>query len=148
LGLVHVVCWPRVRPVAGRLDRQAALALGQLRPALRPLDLGAHVVLAAAVLARIAEELRPTRVLVDHREMIVDVAVVRPREHLPETTDRPFVFASAQVARTERTPGASTATGFSAKTCLPASTAALRCSGRKCGGVQSSTTSQRAMTSL
>ena len=47
-----------------------------------------------------------------------------------------FFSASAQVASTERTPGASTATGFSAKTCLPASTAALRWSGRKCGGVR------------
>ena len=38
--------------------------------------------------------------------------------------------------------------GFSAKTCLPASTAAFRCSGRKCGGVVSSTTSHRSITSL
>ena len=35
---------------------------------------------------------------------------------------------------TERTPGGSTATGFSMKTCLPASIAALRCFGRKKGG--------------
>ena len=47
----------------------------------------------------------------------------------------PCFGAVAQVSRTERTPGASTAHGFSAKTCFPASTAAFRCSGRKCGGV-------------
>ena len=35
---------------------------------------------------------------------------------------------------TERTPTGSTATGFSMKTCLPASTAALRWIGRKPGG--------------
>ena len=50
-------------------------------------------------------------------------------------------MASSQAASTARTPGASTATGFSAKMCLPASTAALKCSGRKPGGVVSSTTS-------
>ena len=38
-------------------------------------------------------------------------------------------------------PGASTATGFSQKTCLPASMAAFRCMGRKCGGSARSTTS-------
>ena len=32
-------------------------------------------------------------------------------------------------------PGASTATGFSVKTCLPASIAAARCVGRNPGGV-------------
>ena len=37
-----------------------------------------------------------------------------------------FAFARSQVCNTERTPGASTATGFSAKTCLPASMAAFR----------------------
>ena len=32
-------------------------------------------------------------------------------------------------------PGASTAPGFSTNACLPASTVAIRCAGRKCGGV-------------
>ena len=45
------------------------------------------------------------------------------------------------MASTLRTPGASTATGFSAKTCFPASMQALRCWGRKCGGVVNNTTS-------
>ena len=40
-----------------------------------------------------------------------------------------------------RTPGASVATGFSMKTCLPAFTAASNCAGRKPGGVQSNTRS-------
>ena len=47
-------------------------------------------------------------------------------------------LALGQVRRlrqTVRMPGRSTATGFSVKTCLPASTAALRCIGRKPGGV-------------
>ena len=52
-----------------------------------------------------------------------------------------FFFASSAVARTLRTPGASTATGFSQKTCLPASMAAFRCAGRKCGGSARITTS-------
>ncbi len=42
---------------------------------------------------------------------------------------------------TLRMPGASVATGFSAKTCLPFSIAYVRCAARKCGGVVSSTTS-------
>lgn len=42
---------------------------------------------------------------------------------------------------TERTPVASTATGFSQNTCLPALIAASRCRGRNPGGVVSSTTS-------
>ena len=41
---------------------------------------------------------------------------------------------------TARTPGASTATGFSAKMCTPLSTEALICCGRKPGGAASSTT--------
>ena len=46
----------------------------------------------------------------------------------------PFFAASSEVAMTERTPSGSTATGFSVKTCLPASIAASRCAGRKKGG--------------
>ena len=49
--------------------------------------------------------------------------------------------ASSAAARTRRTPGPSTAIGFSQKMCLPARTAASRCSGRKPGGVHRSTTS-------
>ena len=59
------------------------------------------------------------------------------RRQRPDTTDSPFFLASSQLASTDWTPGASTATGFSANTCLPASTASRRCCGRKCGGVQS-----------
>src|SRR5947207_1206358 len=44
-----------------------------------------------------------------------------------------FDFASSQALSTARTPGASTAMGFSAKTCLPAATAAWMCAGRKPG---------------
>ena len=56
------------------------------------------------------------------------------RQHRPDTTLSPFAAASAHVASTLRTPGPSTATGFSQKTCLPASTQALSWIGRKCGG--------------
>jgi len=53
-----------------------------------------------------------------------------------------FLAAAASlVSSTERMPGASTATGFSQKTCLPASMAALRCLGRKWGGSARITTS-------
>ena len=65
----------------------------------------------------------------------------RTRQQRPETRFRFFFFASSAVASTLRTPGASTATGFSQKTCLPAATAAFRCIGRKCGGVAKITTS-------
>ena len=50
-------------------------------------------------------------------------------------------MASSAVANTLRTPCASTATGFSQKTCRPASTAAFRFVGRKCGGSAGITTS-------
>ena len=53
----------------------------------------------------------------------------------------PFCFASAPAARMRRTPGASVASGFSMKTCLPASTAASKCPGRKPGGWPMTTTS-------
>jgi hypothetical protein len=49
--------------------------------------------------------------------------------------------ASSTDRSTDRTPAESTAMGFSVKTCLPASTAAFRCAGRKCGGVVRITTS-------
>ncbi len=45
----------------------------------------------------------------------------------------PFFFASAAVAMTSRTPGASTATGFSQKMCLPAATAFFKCCGAEAG---------------
>ena len=54
---------------------------------------------------------------------------------------QPFFFASWLAARTRRTPGASTATGFSMNTCFPALTAASNCAGRKPGGVHSNTRS-------
>ena len=93
------------------------------------------------------------------RVNVADLAVVDALDRLLERGSRSAgtgrrrrtgssAFASSQVSSTRRTPGASTATGFSAKTCLPASTAACRCSGRKCGGVQSSTTSQQSITFL
>ena len=46
-----------------------------------------------------------------------------------------FFLASSLAAMKRRTPGASTAIGFSAKMCLPAFTAASKCIGRKPGGV-------------
>ena len=201
-----------------------------------PEHLDAHVVLAARLLPAVADELRAVGVLVDHGEMVVDLAVLRAGEHLPaahadgldgilllhhpgadveevdvlldvevarqpgevvpvahlvehvgpvglprlgpaaaavvvgeerqDLADRPVVDAPDGLAEAvvvaeaeagdDREPlrlgqlaalehgvdaGASTATGFSAKTCLPASTAARRWIGRKCGGVQSRTTS-------
>ena len=59
----------------------------------------------------------------------------------PTPTLRFFSFAALAALRTRRTPGASTATGFSMKTCLPCSTAYSKCSGRKPGGVAWTTTS-------
>ena len=46
-----------------------------------------------------------------------------------------FLTRGLAAVSTARTPGPSTATGFSMKTCLPASTAAAKCTGRKPGGV-------------
>ena len=66
----------------------------------------------------------------------------------PDTIDRPLALARSQAARTLRTPGASTATGFSMKTCLPASMAAWRWIGRNPGGVARRTTSAASMTCL
>ena len=56
-------------------------------------------------------------------------------------TFRFFFLASAPAARMRCTPGASVASGFSMKTCLPAVTAASKCSGRKPGGWAMTTTS-------
>ena len=53
---------------------------------------------------------------------------------MPATIARFFAAARSAVAITERTPSGSVATGFSVNTCLPASIAAARCSGRKNGG--------------
>src|SRR5947208_1710835 len=64
------------------------------------------------------------------------------RQQKPDCTANPFRFASSAFARTERTPATSVATGFSRKACLPAATAALKCCGRKPGGVVSRTTSR------
>ena len=63
------------------------------------------------------------------------------RQQKPDCTANPFRFASSALARTERTPAASVAMGFSRNACLPAATAAWKCCGRKPGGVVSSTTS-------
>ena len=52
------------------------------------------------------------------------------------------------MAITERTPAGSTATGFSVKTCLPASIAAARWAGRKNGGVARITRSQSVASDL
>ncbi len=69
---------------------------------------------------------------------------------VPATIVRFFWSASSDDAITERTPTGSTATGFSINTCLPASIAAFRCPGRKCGGSVSITmsTSSHATTFL
>ena len=54
---------------------------------------------------------------------------------VPATSPSPFFFISSNDSRQLRTPAPSTATGFSAKMCLPAATAALMCAGRNAGGV-------------
>ncbi|MNL45298.1 hypothetical protein D3C87_1679320 [compost metagenome] len=59
----------------------------------------------------------------------------------PETRARFLSFAFLAASNTLRTPGASTATGFSQNTCLPALIAAVNWSGRKAGGVVNNTTS-------
>ena len=116
-----------VVPVAHLVVHVGPVGLARLGPA------------AAAVVVGEQRDDLADRPVVDAPDGLAEAVVVAQAE---AGDDRePFVLASSQVARTERTPGASTATGFSAKTCLPASTAARRCSGRKCGGVQSSTTS-------
>lgn len=60
---------------------------------------------------------------------------------MPATIARFLSFASLLEAMMDRTPTGSTATGFSMKTCLPASMAALRCIGLKAGWVVSITRS-------
>jgi len=64
------------------------------------------------------------------------------RRWVPATTASPFFFASSPVAMTARAPTGSTATGFSTKQCLPAATAAAKCTGRKAGGVAMITKAQ------
>ena len=54
---------------------------------------------------------------------------------VPATRPSPFFFISSNDSRQLRTPAPSTATGFSAKMCLPAATAALMWPGRNAGGV-------------
>ena len=64
------------------------------------------------------------------------LAVARVVPALRAGGDAEALSAASSPARiTRRTPGTSTAAGFSMKTCLPASIAAIRCCGRKCGGV-------------
>src|SRR5207302_1943693 len=46
------------------------------------------------------------------------------RQQKPDCTANPFRFASPAFARTERTPAASVAMGFSRNACLPAASAA------------------------
>jgi len=70
------------------------------------------------------------------------------RQQKPLTSDRFFFLACSATACTLRTPGPSTAIGFSQKTCRPASMAAWRWIGRKPGGVASSTTSTLSITDL
>lgn len=54
-------------------------------------------------------------------EMVIDLAVLRPGMDDPSTlTLRSFALACFAASRTRRTPGDSTATGFSIKTCFPA----------------------------
>ena len=73
-----------------------------------------------------------------------DRFALRPIVALAEAGDDRQILlrrASSAVSSTLRTPGASTATGFSQNTCLPAAMAAFRCAGRKWGGVARITTS-------
>src|SRR5262249_29999516 len=63
------------------------------------------------------------------------------RQQKPATSESFFSLATFTDSITERTPEASVAIGFSQNTCLPASTAAFRCTGRNPGGVASNTTS-------
>ncbi len=63
------------------------------------------------------------------------------RSCVPVMTLNPRPAARSAVCITALTPGTSTATGFSMKRCLRASTTAAMCIGRKCGGVACSTRS-------
>ena len=65
------------------VDPQALRPLRKIGSALRAQHVGAHVVLAAGLLPAVADQPGPVGVLVDHREMIVDVAVLGAGEHLP-----------------------------------------------------------------
>ena len=58
---------------------------------------------------------------------------------VPGMTPSFFSFAISPISMTLRTPTGSTATGFSKKTCFPASIAAVKCWGRNPGGWQSIT---------
>src|SRR5262249_7961669 len=81
---VQVVLLPGETPLAGGpLEVHPAPALREERLPLRPQHLGAHVALAPLLLPAVAVELRAVGVLVDHREMVVDVAVLRPGAALP-----------------------------------------------------------------
>src|SRR6185437_3762661 len=60
---------------------EAALAIGESRPPLGTVDLGAQVALAARLLARVANEPNAILELIDDREVIVNVAVVRAGKH-------------------------------------------------------------------
>ena len=127
------------------LDVEVAREPGEVVPV-------AHLVkhVGPAGLARLVPSAAPV-VVGEERDDVADRAVVDAPDGLPEA-----VVGTEAEAGDDREPlrlrqlaalqhgvdaGASTPTGFSAKTCLPASTAARRWIGRKCGGVQSSTTS-------
>ena len=128
------------------LDVEVARQPGEVVPVAHlvshvgPARLPRLVPAAAAVVVGQQRDDLADRAVVDAPDRLAEAVVVaqaQARDDREALRLRP----ARSVSSTERTPGASTATGFSAKTCLPASTAACRCSGRKCGGVQSSTTS-------
>ena len=135
--LVETVDVLLVVEVAGKPDE--VLPVAQLVFHLRPVGLAARCDSGFAKYVSWMLRISPiaplsTRFIVSHTPWSY-------RQQRPETRLRFFFFASSAVASTLRTPGASTAMGFSQKTCLPASTAAFRCIGRKCGGSARITTS-------
>ena len=83
LRLVHLILGARVNPgVALGVDLDALAPLGKLHAAAGSNHLHTHVVLAARLLAAIADEPRAVGILICHGKMVKDLAILRLGEHL------------------------------------------------------------------
>ena len=129
------------------LDDVVAGEPGEVQPVAElPLHVATMAASAAPEAALVPEHLAATTspIAPSWMRLIVSMYAAWWRRCVPATKPSLFCLRSRSVASTDRTPAGSTATGFSAKMCLPASTAAAMCTGRKPGGVARMTRSTSA----